>query len=224
MTTERKSREVSRGTRAASKEEILAVATRVFARYGYRSTDVQNIADELGIGKASIYRAFGTKEQLFFAAVDYGMQRLNKVMLEHECSDELEPSQKLRQTLFRFLSFFDENEELIELLIQERAEFKDSETNSYTRNWLVNSPRWQANCLEAIEKGRLRELPVDGVVNMFSSVCYGAIFTHCFSKQKIDLQSTAALMADVMIYGLLAEQLRDSHPSKAYSKAQGKQA
>jgi len=200
--------------RGASREDILAVATEAFAQHGFRNTDVQDIADKLSIGKATIYRAFGTKEQLFFAAVDEGMQRLNEVMLEHDCNEELEPAEKMRGTLFRFLSFFDQHPQLIELLIQERSEFRDREPNSYTRNWLVNSPRWQKNCLEAIEKGRLRELPVEGLVNMFSSLCYGAIFTHYFLKQKIDLQSTASLMADVMTYGLISDDAREKHPSK----------
>jgi len=188
MKTEHKAPDLSVKTgRGASKEEILAAATRVFASCGFRNTDVQEIADRLGIGKATIYRAFGTKEQLFFAAVDHGMQALNKVMLENKFNDDMEPAEKIQQTLLRFLSFFDQNEELTELLIQERSEFRDRETNSYTRNWLVN---------------------------MFSSLCYGAIFTHYFSKQRIDLQSTASLMADVMTYGLLSEQTREEHPLK----------
>jgi AcrR family transcriptional regulator len=199
--------------RGASREEMLVVATQVFASRGFRNTDVQEIADRLGIGKATIYRAFGTKEQLFLAAVDRGMQGLNETMLSIDFNDNMEPAEKIRMALLCFLSYFDQNEELIELLIQERCEFRDREMNSYTRNWLVNSPRWKKGCLEGIEKGRLRELPVEGVVNMFSSVCYGAIFTHYFRKQKIDLQSTAALMADVMAYGLISDQSREEHPA-----------
>jgi len=216
MSVEGKAAEVTKlGGRGATREDILSVATHEFAATGFRNTDVQVIADKLGIGKATIYRAFGTKEQLFFAAVDQGMQSLNEVMLEHhECSEELEPSEKMRRTLFRFLSYFDQHQELIELLIQERSEFRDREPNSYTRNWLVNSPRWQKNCLEAIEKGRFREVAVEGLVNMFSSICYGAIFTHYFSKQKMDLQSTAALMADVMTYGLISDEAREKHAPK----------
>src|ERR1700722_8007432 len=59
-------------------ELILEAATRYFARYGYANTDVQMIADELSIGKGTIYRHFPTKQELFFAAVDRGMDRLLK--------------------------------------------------------------------------------------------------------------------------------------------------
>jgi AcrR family transcriptional regulator len=218
MSADAKIEEPQKGRRGADKEEILAVATEIFASRGFRNTDVQEIADKLAIGKASIYRAFGTKEQLFFAAVDYGMQRLNEVMLERECYEDIEPAEKMRKTLLRFLTFFAENESLIELLIQERSEFRDREPNSYTRNWLVNSPRWQSNCLEAIKLGRLRQVPVEGLVNMFSSLCYGAIFTHYFSKQKMDLQSTASLMADVMTFGLISDQVREKHQKRLRTK------
>ncbi len=218
-----KTHDTTSRVRGASRSDMLRVATEVFASRGYRNTDVQEIADQLAIGKATIYRAFGTKEQLFFAAVDEGMQRLNEVMLEHDCNEELEPAEKMRRTLLQFLSFFDQHPELIELLIQERSEFRHREPNSYTRNWLINSPRWQANCLEAIEKGRLREVPVEGLVNMFSSLCYGAIFTHYFSKQKMDLQSTASLMADVMTYGLISDQAKEKYGKSAGVRSRKKE-
>ena len=125
--------------------EILSVAIKVFARRGYRNTDVQEIADLVGIGKGTIYRAFGTKEGLFFAAVDQCMQRLNESM---GCDDPdlpvcQSPAQRLEEKILAFLRFFEENEELIELLIQERSEFRDRKSHSYTRNWLSNSPRWR---------------------------------------------------------------------------------
>ena len=70
--------------------QILQVAARIFAKRGYRNTDVQEIADELGIGKATIYRAFGTKEELFFATVDNGMSRLNELMCAHKSKENNE--------------------------------------------------------------------------------------------------------------------------------------
>jgi hypothetical protein len=61
-------------------EEILDKATEVFAEHGYRNTDVQYIADPLVIGKATIYRYFPTKEQLFLAAVERGVSLLNETI------------------------------------------------------------------------------------------------------------------------------------------------
>src|SRR4051794_29220948 len=58
------------------REEILDTAAVVFARHGYPNTDVQFVADELGLAKGTIYRYFPSKQELFLAAVDRGVRLL----------------------------------------------------------------------------------------------------------------------------------------------------
>src|SRR5271156_5605242 len=85
---------------------ILQIAAKIFAREGYRNTDVQEIADQLGIGKATIYRAFGTKEELFFATVDNGMSRLNENMCAHKSKEQGEFStETMERAIHTFLLF-----------------------------------------------------------------------------------------------------------------------
>src|SRR3954462_695441 len=62
------------------REEILEKATAVFAKHGYPNTDVQFIADPLRISKGTVYRYFPSKEQLFLAAVERGVRRLDQIM------------------------------------------------------------------------------------------------------------------------------------------------
>jgi AcrR family transcriptional regulator len=45
------------------REEILAAATRIFAQLGYRNTDVQIVADQLKVGKGTVYRYFPSKRE-----------------------------------------------------------------------------------------------------------------------------------------------------------------
>jgi AcrR family transcriptional regulator len=47
-------------------DEVLAAAVRVFHRSGYSDATVQNIADEVGILKGSLYHYIDTKEDLLF--------------------------------------------------------------------------------------------------------------------------------------------------------------
>ena len=53
-------------------EEILAVALRTFATHGYDGVSLRTINRELGVSHNLIYQRFGTKEELWKAAVDYG--------------------------------------------------------------------------------------------------------------------------------------------------------
>jgi len=63
---------------AMRQEQILDAAALVFAKHGFRNTDVQYVADALQVGKGTIYRYFPSKEALFLAAVDRGMRRLTE--------------------------------------------------------------------------------------------------------------------------------------------------
>lgn len=188
------------------REDILGVASRIFAEHGYRNTDVQVIADELGIGKGTIYRTFATKEDLFLACVDDGMSRLDQWLVqEMTCLDSLHnlsQFERLERKIYTFLSFFEHNPSLIELMVQERSEFKDRATTSYLRHWEKNFPRWIKNVEEAQELGRIRKIPAMDYLQVMCDVLYGVIFTSYFSKKRIDLSYTAKVVADVLLYGL----------------------
>lgn len=50
-------------------------ALEVFWRHGYEATSVNDLVDELGIGKASLYAAFGPKHQLYLTALHRYVER-----------------------------------------------------------------------------------------------------------------------------------------------------
>ena len=52
-------------------EDILEKAMLAFWQHGYDGTSVAVLTREMGINTPSLYAAFGSKEGLFFAAVDY---------------------------------------------------------------------------------------------------------------------------------------------------------
>lgn len=59
-----------RGNQAGERyEEILRVAAELFHRNGYTGTSVQDVADALGINKASLYHYVTGKEDLLWAVV-----------------------------------------------------------------------------------------------------------------------------------------------------------
>lgn len=52
------------------KQEILAMAAKLFIEKGYYNTSVEDIANEIGIVKGTCYRYFPTKQELFCAALE----------------------------------------------------------------------------------------------------------------------------------------------------------
>ena len=56
--------------RAQRRDQILAAATRAFARTGFTATSLDDIANEAGITRVILYRHFDSKTDLYQAALD----------------------------------------------------------------------------------------------------------------------------------------------------------
>ena len=189
------------GLVARREQEILAVASRVFAEAGYRQADVQVVADRVGVGKGTVYRYFPTKEALFFAAVDAGIRALVA------CVDEAvkgvdDPVEHLKHAIRSYLGFFDRNPDLVELLIIERAEFRDREQATYFVYSERNHARRKAFIEEGIASGIIRDVPAERILNVVGDCLYGAIFTNHFSNRRIPFERQAMDIIDLLTNGV----------------------
>jgi len=186
------------------REEILQVAAQIFAQNGYTKTDLQVVADALQIGKGTIYRYFPSKRELFLAAVDRGMRSLLETVDDaiQDISDSLE---RLAVAIRSYLTFFDQHPELAELLILERAEFKDRKKSSYFDYDDEVTPVWTAVFQDLIDKGRVRDVPVQRILDVIGNALYGTMFTNFFMGRNKSCEDQAQDIIDVVFLGLLSE-------------------
>jgi AcrR family transcriptional regulator len=190
---------------ARRRVEILDMAARLFAERGYPNTDVQVVADELGLGKGTVYRYFPTKRQLFLAAVDRGMDRLHDAV-EARVAETDDPVQQIAQAVRAYLAFFDSHPEIVELLIQERAEFKDRKKPTYFEHRDANVGRWQALLRRLTEEGRVRDIPVERITDVVGDLLYGTLFTNHFAGRRKSLEEQARDILDIVFEGILCRQ------------------
>ena len=69
---------VSAITREEVREAILDATDQLLARYGYRKMTMDDIAQEVGIGKGTIYLHFVSKEEVTLSHVDRIVERLKE--------------------------------------------------------------------------------------------------------------------------------------------------
>ncbi|MGM0667092.1 MAG: TetR/AcrR family transcriptional regulator [Bacteroidota bacterium] len=62
------------------REKIVLSASKIFSRYGFKKTTMEEIAAALNKGKSSIYYYFGSKEEIFEAVIDHEAQVLKNVL------------------------------------------------------------------------------------------------------------------------------------------------
>jgi AcrR family transcriptional regulator len=192
------------------REEILEAATIIFARLGYRLTDIQPVANHLDVAKGTIYHYFPTKEQLFLAAVDRGVKRLH-MAVEAGIHEITEPLERITHAIRAYLQFFSEHSEIVELFIHERSEFRDRKRPTYFEHRDRTIGAWHELMRGLIAEGRCREIPVERVSTVINDVLYGTIFTNYFTGRKTSFEAQATDVLDIVFHGILSDNERAIH-------------
>jgi AcrR family transcriptional regulator len=186
------------------REEILETATELFAEHGFSDAVTQTLADRLGVGKGTIYRHFPSKRALFLAAADRVMRKMQEQILANIAGldDKLE---RIEQAIATFLAFFAEHPPFVELLIQERAYFKDRKRPTYFEHREINIQRWRQVYCDLIAEGRVRDIPVEQITTVISNVLYGIMVTNFFNGQPKPSDVQAREILDIVFLGILTE-------------------
>lgn len=108
--------------RADVRARVLEAAESVFAKKGYRRTTVADILDEAGIARATFYKYFRNKRQVFMEL----MRDFLKTLYENSSNYLLDGqvatgaiASRIRETLMLFYKLFIENRELMEIYFRE---------------------------------------------------------------------------------------------------------
>jgi AcrR family transcriptional regulator len=143
-------------------QSIQEATLRVIARKGMTGATVQEIADEAGVAKGTIYLYFRDRDELiektFEAAVAQFIARIDAVIAEDVPFDR-----KIRAIIAAKIGFFGENREFFRLYMAQRMPEGPSPTAR--RKHQECRPEYRervqkfANVLkEAMERGEIREL------------------------------------------------------------------
>ena len=209
--------------RSRREEEILDAAAKLFAEHGYSDMATQALADELGVGKGTIYRYFPTKRDLFLAAVDRMMSQLT-ASVDHAVASVEDPFEQMHWGIRSYLAFFAQRPEAVELLIQERAHFRDRKKPTYFEYRDANRDRWAELIERLMRQGRIRTMPVDRLMDVIGDLLYGTMFTNYFVGQRRPPAEQAADLFDVAFCGILSDserqRLRNNGTSRAPSGAE----
>lgn len=186
-------------------EEILIQAARLFAERGYDKTDTTLLAETVGVGKGTVYRYFPSKRELFLAAADRVMRMLRQ-RIDARIEPIDDPLDQIVSGVQEFLEFFAEHPGFVELLIQERALFKDRKQPTFIEHRAMNIDRWRKFYRDLIDQKRVRDIPVDRITNVIGNLLYGTIFTNYFSGQSKSVAEQSNDIIDVVFRGILSPQ------------------
>lgn len=101
-----------------TRTRIIEAANAEFSRNGFYRTVVSDIADRAGVGKGTVYRHFGNKEDLFGFLIKQGITRLEE-RLNQVLDSNRSPVEALREVVTVYFTVFEESRQLNEIIVNE---------------------------------------------------------------------------------------------------------
>jgi AcrR family transcriptional regulator len=188
---------------ARRRADIVRHAIDEFARRGYAGADLDVIAANAGCSKGTLYNYFTSKGDLFAASVDHVMFGMKEAV--GNLDDEQDPIDQLENLVRGFLRHFAKNPQHVELLVQERSDFRDRAEPTYYTYRAASRQQWRRRFERLMNEGRMRRMPPDRAINILGDLLYGTIFMNHFRGRHIAPTRQAAEVLDVLLGGLLTD-------------------
>jgi AcrR family transcriptional regulator len=191
-------------SRPSAKERILEAALEIFSQKGFHPATTDEIAERAGVGKGTLYRYFETKEKLFAELVRLRLEELEKragsVMDGHD--DVLTMISKYIRVYFEF---FDGNQRLFRLIVQEQLELGEHSVEEYFRKVMRAIPHLKRKVYEGTQQGILKDVD-------FQTVFYGTMgFAHGVIQKWLARDCSYSLVdelpgvLEVLFYGFVKD-------------------
>jgi TetR/AcrR family transcriptional regulator len=109
------------GVVVVSEDELLDVALTAFADNGYDGTSVREVCRSLGVSHNLVHERYGSKEQLWYAAIEQGFRELAGELAAAAQDCEGDQLDRLRAILVRYVEVTAERPALIRIINHEGA-------------------------------------------------------------------------------------------------------
>ena len=194
--------------------QILDAAGSVFARKGFAKAGTDEIARVAGLGKGTLYRYFKNKEDLFLSVVDRSLEGLKHKI--RETTDGVEdPLEKIAAAARAYLSFFDEDRFLVDMLIHEQSGFRDRIEKKYYEHYYGSLDRIRATYKAAVDKGLLKKsIEIDDAISVMTSILQGTVHECHIQGKRYKLIDKLPLVLKVFFTGVVKDEKRRKYYDK----------
>lgn len=198
------------------REAILASAARLFARGGYPGTSMNEVAQDCGLSKATLYHYYPDKYSLLVSIVEGHVERLQGVVREVEAL-KLAPQKRLRELILRFVAEYADAQDAHHVLTEDVKFLQPPER----RRVQAKEREVVAGFARAV--GEVRpELKTAVLTTPLTMLLFGMInwmFTWMKPDGALGYDALAPIVADLFLGGLAAvrpgahHSARNAHPT-----------
>ena len=203
--------------KAAREEELLQAATRLFKEKGYRTTSMRDLANALGVQKASLYYYLKSKEDLLRRLLEHAFSIVQS-QIDDIYATDLSPTEKLRLALRNHAVTMMDNLNLVSVYLHEYRNLPPRRLKQVLGVRKHYEQVLAQIMQDGIASGEFRpvniKMTVYGLLGMLN-------WTHQWFSPTGELssQEIADILVDLALYGLVTRPthrpLRDTHAKRA---------
>ena len=184
--------------------EILAAARSVFARHGFATATVDEIADAAGVAKGTVYLYFPSKRDLFLATLREGVEELHA-----ESNREIEQARsaagKIRAFIEVRLRYCERNRDFFRIYYNEFPSLPVR--SSGDRPEFQDLYEEQAGLLEDVirggmECGEIRRCSARRVARLIYDLTRSAIAQHVLEGESNGVEDSTTLITELIWRGI----------------------
>jgi AcrR family transcriptional regulator len=188
----------------STKEKILEAALEVFSDKGYHVATVDEIAEHAGLGKGTVYRYFANKEALFHELV-----RIRLEDLECRASEVLDSHDHVVTMIIKYLrvyfDFFDHNQRLYRVIVQEHLDFGDEMEELYIKKVLRRLPALKRKVYEATQQGVFKDVDFQTVFYGVMGLVHGVIQKWLAHDCSYSLLEELPTVVEILFFGFVKD-------------------
>jgi AcrR family transcriptional regulator len=190
-------------------QEVQAAALRVISRKGLTGATMQEIADEAGVAKGTLYLYFRDREDLLERTADHAFSQL-EARLGETLPAIPEIAGKLVALLRSEIDFFDEHREFFRIYIA--LKHPPDAVHQSARRHRMCHPRYarhlarlEAMLADAMARGQVRDCDPARLALFVSESAVALMLRRLTEDDPPDAERDVAWMADILLHGLAAK-------------------
>jgi AcrR family transcriptional regulator len=191
------------------RSDIIQAAAAIFRRKGFHGTSMQEIADAVGLQKASLYHHITSKQDILFAILEQALDLLIADMRAVVDSD-LSPEEKLKLAMQVYMGRLTEDADLAAVLLLEHRSLEDKLRRKHVRRRDRYEGLWRQIIHEGIEQGAFRSVDVPLVAFAILGV-QNWMITWYKEGGRLQALEIADHFSDLFLRGLRAQGKGKSH-------------
>ena len=184
--------------------ELLEAARRVFAEKGFHEATVDDVAEEAGVAKGTVYLYYRSKRDLYWAALKHGISSMH-AETRRRMQQENTIEGKLHAFIATKIKFFEVNRDFFRIY---DAEFGDAllhpaHINSdFTELYLLQARMLEDVLRHAVKRKAIRNIRTDAAAFMISDLTRGMITQRLMGWSSTDVKSDIAFVFDLAWKGI----------------------